>query len=75
MNEELKPCPFCGKKAILITTKEKINIGGVYFEKQYLGCKTLECFGNAWIAGREFCTRSTEQNIKAWNTRSGDQNE
>jgi Lar family restriction alleviation protein len=57
MNEELKPCPFCGKKGKLHTIP-----GSPRFWK--VDCINWDC------AGMTKCYRSKELAIAAWNKRA-----
>lgn len=53
MSDELKPCPFCGGKAVLL------NYGGL--------C-TARCDGKCYV-GLVGLDDSYEKSIKRWNTR------
>lgn len=55
---ELKPCPFCGEKAILSTWK------GCYI----VGCDTEMCFGN--INHVTLIGVDKEFIVKQWNRRA-----
>ena len=57
MNDDLKPCPFCGDKYISISRKGY----GVS-----VGCNSAGCFG-CHVYSREF--ESKEKAINAWNRR------
>ena len=59
MKIDLKPCPFCGKKAEL-----DILVGTVYI----IGCKTSGCFGNIIHAVQWFTTK--EFAAETWNRRA-----
>jgi Lar family restriction alleviation protein len=56
MTEELKPCPFCGEKAVLEDT-----VTGIKTVLYYVSC--LNC-----PATMEFSS-SKEESAKAWNQR------
>ena len=59
---KLKPCPFCGKPAIL---KIEDDHHGEFFE---LGCPDKECVGN-WAFYTE-PIENLDASVKAWNTRA-----
>lgn len=72
MDEELKPCPFCGGKAEIRTTYEvlKTTTRSLF---SYVRCE--RCFAQTW----EYSYKNTEHTkaipiesaIKAWNMRAG----
>ena len=57
MENQIKPCPFCGKEAVL----EKLN------EVYVIGCDTEMCYGN--INHMTMVFYSKENAIKTWNRR------
>ena len=58
MNDDLKPCPFCGSKYISIIRRNGYGVS--------VGCNSVGCVG-CHVYSREF--ESNEQAIKAWNRR------
>lgn len=64
MNDnDLKPCPFCGKKAEI---KNVYHSGAINLYKVI--CPTPRCYGSG---GNAFVDQ--ESAIKAWNRRKGEQ--
>jgi Lar family restriction alleviation protein len=65
MNEEFKPCPFCGGEASLIETEDLASCG-VYIA--YVRCDRCE------IDGERGCNivkdKAKTHSLKAWNTRA-----
>ena len=60
MREKLKPCPFCGDKAIL-----RNRAASFYTDDRYYVAKCISC-------GAMIGESSNEQEvIKAWNRRDG----
>lgn len=55
METELKPCPFCGGKAMMIVLP--------YARKRFVKCENQCCEQNAIYSTRE-------EAIKAWNRRA-----
>ena len=53
---ELKPCPFCGGKARLVSVSERYTVG----------CTIMRCRGN-WLTARDYYTK--DEAAEAWNTR------
>lgn len=62
MNENLKPCPFCGSKQVEV---RQIKDGWS------IGCATTNCLCQWWFT-RQFTDK--EQAIKAWNRRADNDN-
>ena len=61
---ELKPCPFCGLKPVVINGKPNLKSGQYSVVCKNLGCPML------MVATY---SRDTESEvIEAWNTRTGD---
>lgn len=57
---ELKPCPFCGGKAMVFHDE------GEYLRPYYVGCDNDECLGFSKL-GWTYVTE--EEAANAWNTR------
>lgn len=57
MTDELKPCPFCGGKALIWGSQ----MGGYIF-----GCDNIECF----TALNKSCTDTHDEAVDQWNTRT-----
>jgi Lar family restriction alleviation protein len=63
MNEELKPCPFCGGVDIRIESEDiGMNEPVIDYEIFCMNCNSVAAHG---------CCRTEEAAIKAWNRRSG----
>jgi Lar family restriction alleviation protein len=61
MNEELKPCPFCGGKPVVFETVESL-----FYKHSYrIGCKKEFCMVKPTT--EHYITK--EAVITAWNTR------
>lgn len=58
-NRELKPCPFCGGEAELITRKQ------CYADSYTVRCKNQGCRGRA-----QKLVRAKHEAIKSWNRRA-----
>jgi len=78
---ELKPCPFCGKRAIVMRVKdpvvlEKLQVHG---EQYMIGCVTKGCILHAnktrKTAKLLFGTGSYDNMVKMWNRRDGEQHD
>ena len=54
---ELKPCPFCGGKARIVSVSERYTVG----------CTIMRCRGN-WLTARDYYTK--DEAAEAWNTRA-----
>lgn len=68
MDEELKPCPFCGGKAELKSVKrDKRKVAGLYHMIATIGCKGCPCM----VSQAGLSTQSAEGLARAmWNTRA-----
>lgn len=82
MSEELKPCPFCGEKAMFltITNKSSHSVVGVMFKIKCMKCgtefpKSYECEMYMDQDGG-IRTRKDERTkaITDWNRRANDEN-
>ena len=63
MNEELKPCPFCGSKTLF---PREVYLGKITGKRWYVWCKNCGAFGGS---------RNTKQeSIDAWNRRVNERN-
>lgn len=81
MNEKLKPCPFCGGKAISFSEYDGLTLSGQNMYRGYAGCQNPECgIGFEWFhEGDDWCTEEDADNetceglerkcITLWNTR------
>ena len=79
MGDKLKPCPFCGKEAI-IQKKSSGQGNGKYTASFFIGCDSckigftrestfvLDCDEVSFIRN------GYEEAIKAWNRRANDEN-
>jgi formate dehydrogenase maturation protein FdhE len=65
MNEELKPCPFCGGKPTQMKFSDISDEDGVRFYWWSIGCISRECYFNPIY--EDFDTEADA--IKAWNHR------
>ena len=67
MSRVLKPCPFCGGKAVLKETYKYIGLGKS-IPQYYVKCGNSECC--LYVAT---CNRDTEEEaVEIWNMREGD---
>ena len=64
MKPELKPCPFCGRKA---TTSEETTDPTNGFDIGWIGCQKCRCFIN-YINN----VRGKREATEAWNRRVGE---
>lgn len=65
---ELKPCPFCGNKALIAELK------GGKFPRYSVLCPNSRCFASeASIFGKRYVNKSDA--IEAWNRRAGEAKE
>jgi hypothetical protein len=63
--EELKPCPFCGGKAVLTDQEfEIVDENGIRVEKNY-GVRCLHCYAQSY----QFC-ETKEIASSLWNERA-----
>ena len=78
--DELKPCPFCGSKAVISSAVRwmkprwaKRKARGVY---HCIGCSDPDCIlyldGNRKRARLMFTTRNKDLAIRRWNRRKGE---
>jgi len=61
--EELKPCPFCGGRAVMKTGAVRFHV-----VTHYVRCE--KCGSTQWSGKYK---RTKEEAISVWNTRHGDQ--
>ena len=74
-NKNLRPCPFCGEKAILFripeNTKEEMEQHPNWYWRDagmyVVGCRTNMCIAN--FNNKSIIFSSPETAAKAWNTR------
>ena len=67
MDAELKPCPFCGKKAELRTTDRDSEYG----ECAFVACTNCGANGRMVHISYKYC--ATDKAIEAWNRRVTDE--
>ena len=67
MNNELKPCPFCGGEAVIMHVEPRIHIFAI-FMPDCRGSHFIKCTGCTCVltSGND-----REEAIAAWNKRSG----
>lgn len=63
MREKLKPCPFCGGRAIRFTLQDEINFGG-----DVIGCEDCDACSRVVFGEKDGL-------IEAWNRRVGEEDE
>lgn len=63
MNEELKPCPFCGGKAAVAVVSEYSDCAGW----RYVVCTNVECLVRPQTL---HCYEEKADAVKAWNRRA-----
>ncbi len=61
---ELKPCPFCGGEAMLISFGD---FTGNYFD---VSCKSIGCYAFRWTDDARYTNKDAA--IEAWNRRAND---
>lgn len=67
--EEIKPCPFCGSKPVLITTAsrieklERVSLNGYYY--YCYNCHTMCGFNSDYVG----IYKTQEEALNAWNKR------
>lgn len=70
MNEELKPCPFCGKPHIIINAWEHDDRTEC---KWTCSIFCADCFASACNHGFDWTEKEAKDKaIKAWNRRAGE---
>lgn len=62
MSEKLKPCPFCGCEAEIVTIDHFKPTGKLMYS---VSCSTINCMG--FMTGNDFIKK--EYAVTAWNTR------
>lgn len=65
--DELKPCPFCGCKAI---TDSEQRHSGTKDKFYFVGCSAYDCIASLHSMNHYFVTE--EEAAKAWNRRAND---
>ena len=66
LNEELKPCPFCGQKAEII--REVIVAGYDYYLRYHVGCVNPNCMVQPQTRMKAF-EEGIPEMIELWNRR------
>lgn len=73
---ELKPCPFCGGRAITVKTSSGINTSsGVFYAQYKVGCNNCKIFfygdsTGSFMSGEAVTTKNGMEEItKRWNGR------
>ena len=68
-DNKLKPCPFCGNKAISISVPEEGSISGDIGTRTTIICENRECGAKIikWALEKEWAEDSA---FKAWNSRT-----
>ena len=71
MADNLKPCPFCGAKAVLVSNPEYSKPFGDAGTRTHIRCANRECGASVekWAARRSWAENSVK---KVWNRRVED---
>lgn len=67
-NEELRPCPFCGKPARLFYNEPDDRINKTLWDTWIVGCETGLCPGYIWKANPVYYNQTMARN--RWNRRN-----
>ena len=68
---ELKPCPFCGSKAVFV--ENHVPDGKFSYNERYVSCVRCGCRTKAYITGGYYGINHTKADVAAiWNRRTGD---
>lgn len=77
MSIELKPCPFCGSRAVTVKTSSGINTSsGVFYAQYKVGCTNCNIFfyGDStghFMNGQAITTKNGLEELKErWNRRT-----
>lgn len=71
MGERLKPCPFCGGFAKIVTTI--VPDGNMHYEEGYVICaRCVVRTSGSVLDGYYGCKGSIEDEIKKWNARANE---
>ena len=69
MSDELKPCPFCGREAVVYQIPEDSKINRLYWNVWIVGCNgEIVCPGYVWKTAPIYVTK--ESAIEHWNKRT-----
>jgi len=68
--EDLKPCPFCGKSKALVVWNDPARIDDIVIDQWRVSCG--ESFENRGCGASTGCFIKREYAIKAWNRRANE---